>query len=307
MTRINSRFRPDEVAAHYDDLDRFYRGIWGEHVHHGLWRSRASTAEQATRDLIGEVVEQARIQPGDQVCDVGCGYGGTARVLAADYGATVTAPTVSEAQYRHALNLDPEATNPRYLLCDWLANDFETAAFDVVIAIESSEHMANLEKFFAEAARVLKPGGRFVVCAWLSKESPPAWERRLLLEPICREGRLRGMGSAAEYDRLARSAGLLPVNFQDVSKQVKRTWPVCAGRALKGLIRWPSYRQFLLHGRSSHKIFALTLFRIWLAYELGCMRYGILAAVKPSQGPVEITRPVQDANDDDAVSQGFVL
>src|SRR5262245_40864179 len=78
----------------------------------------------------------------------------------------------------------------------------ETASFDVVIAIESSEHMANLEEFFAEAARVLKPGGRFVVCAWLSKESPPAWERRLLLEPICREGRLRGMGSAAEYGRL---------------------------------------------------------------------------------------------------------
>jgi hypothetical protein len=26
--------RPESVAAHYDNLDRFYRDIWGEHVHH---------------------------------------------------------------------------------------------------------------------------------------------------------------------------------------------------------------------------------------------------------------------------------
>jgi tocopherol O-methyltransferase len=28
----------ESVARHYDTLDRFYREIWGEHVHHGLWR-----------------------------------------------------------------------------------------------------------------------------------------------------------------------------------------------------------------------------------------------------------------------------
>jgi tocopherol O-methyltransferase len=282
MIELNSAFQSREVAAHYDDLDPFYREIWGEHVHHGLWRSAVSNSEQATRALITEVAEQARIQPADRVCDVGCGYGGTARLLVQAYGATVTALTLSEAQYHHAVHLDPGAANPRYFLRDWLANDLEAASFDVVIAIESSEHMASLETFFDEVARVLKPGGRFVVCAWLSRENPRSWERRLLLDPICREGRLRGMGSAVEYDRLARSAGLLPVHFQDVSRQVKRTWSVCAGRVLRGLICRRSYRQFLFRGPSTHRIFALTLLRIWLAYELGSMQYGILTAEKPS-------------------------
>src|SRR5579883_2847703 len=42
--------------------------------------------------------------------------------------------------------------------------------------------------FFAEAHRVLKPGGRLIVCAWLVKSRPRRREVRHLLEPICREG-----------------------------------------------------------------------------------------------------------------------
>jgi len=277
-----STFDPNQVGAHYDELDRFYREIWGEHIHHGLWETGRETADEATRRLIAVVAKQARLQPGDRVCDVGCGYGGTSRALAREYGAKVTALTVSRSQYEHILAIDPEATNPTYLLLDWLACGFEPASFDVVIAIESSEHMGGLESFFGQVARVLKPAGRLVVCAWLSGENPRRWERRFLLEPICREGRLRGIGSAFEYRGLAQAAGLVPVCFQDVSRQVKRTWPICAWRVARGLLREPSYRQFLLWGKSSNKIFALTLLRIWLAYELGSMRYGILTAVKPS-------------------------
>jgi tocopherol O-methyltransferase len=93
------------------------------------------------------------------------------------------------------------------------------------------------------------------------------------------------MGTAAEYHRLARNAGLVPICFQDVSRQVKRTWPICAGRVMRGLLREPSYRKFLLHGQTPSKIFALTIMRIWLAYELGSLRYGILTALKPGPEP----------------------
>src|SRR3954451_17141093 len=89
---------PGDVAAHYDDLDRFYREIWGEHVHHGLWTSARSTPVEAARRLIDVVAGLARVKAGDDVCDVGCSYGGTARVLARDYAAVVTALTISKAQ-----------------------------------------------------------------------------------------------------------------------------------------------------------------------------------------------------------------
>ncbi len=101
-----------EVAAHYDDLDRFYREIWGEHVHHGLWASPQATPEEATRRLIAVVAEQAGLKAGDAVCDVGCGYGGTARVLAGEYGARVTALTVSQAQHCARRGPRPDRRQP---------------------------------------------------------------------------------------------------------------------------------------------------------------------------------------------------
>jgi tocopherol O-methyltransferase len=274
---------PAAVAAHYDDLDRFYREIWGEHVHHGLWRSGRESPEVAVLQLIALVAEHAEIAPGDLVCDVGCGYGGTARVLAREYGAAVTALTISPTQHAYARDLDPAETNPVYLLGDWCQNTLPADSFDVVIAIESSEHMADKRVFFAEAHRVLKPGGRFVVAAWLARPSPGRWEVRHLLEPICREGRLPGMGTADEYTALAAGAGLEPAHFEDLSRQVKRTWPICTLRTIKGLIRNPDYRHFLFKEKSPDRVFVLTLFRILLAYETGSMRYGILKAVKPAE------------------------
>lgn len=270
------------VASHYDDLDRFYRELWGEHVHHGLWTTGRESPAEAVLRLIDLVAERAAIAPGDRVCDVGCGYGGTSRVLAAKYGAEVVALTISPSQHAHASALDPNADNPVYLLRDWGDNGLPSDHFDVVISIESSEHMPDKPAFFAEVHRVLKPGGRFVVCAWLSKERPRPWAVRHLLEPICREGRLPGMGTADEYHALARAAGLNPVAFEDLSRRVKKTWPVCAGRVVKGLFREPEYRKFLFAGKSPDRIFALTVLRIWLAYETGNMRYGLLCAVKPA-------------------------
>ena len=34
------------VAGHYDELDHFYRDVWGDHVHHGLWRRGSETHER---------------------------------------------------------------------------------------------------------------------------------------------------------------------------------------------------------------------------------------------------------------------
>ena len=44
-----------DVARHYDELDVFYREFWGEHVHHGLWRTGTESPEVATRQLVDPV------------------------------------------------------------------------------------------------------------------------------------------------------------------------------------------------------------------------------------------------------------
>jgi tocopherol O-methyltransferase len=265
------------VAAHYDDLDRFYRRFWGEHVHHGLWITGRETPEEATRQLVTFVAELAGLRFGSDVCDAGCGYGASARMLAAQYGARVTGLTISAVQHAYAISIDRGALNPVYLLRDWLDNDLPGESFDAVIAIESSEHMPDLAAFFRQANRVLRPGGRLVICAWLTRENLGTRESRWLIVPICREGRLRGMEKASEYDRLAREAGLEPVSFHDVTRQVKKTWSICARRVVNAFVREPASRRYLLKDGGPNRVFGLTILRIWLSYQTGTMRYGILS------------------------------
>ena len=266
------------VAEHYDELDEFYRDVWGDHVHHGLWLRGNESHGEAVLQMVRHVAERGKIGRGTRVCDIGCGYGATARMLAAQYGAEVTGVTVSPAQFRYAETR--AAPGVSIMLGDWLRNPLEDASFDVAIAIESSEHMPDLEEFFRQASRVLRPGGRLVVCTWLAHPQASATQRRLLLEPACREGRMARIGLLAEYRRLFEATGFAVEREEDVSKAVKRTWPVCARRFAARLVRQPRYLRFLVNRHRRNRVFALTIFRIWLAFEIGALRYGILTGVK---------------------------
>ena len=270
-----------DIAEHYDELDWVYREIWGEHVHHGLWLTGVETPETAVRQLVRHVAQLAGIGPDQTVCDVGCGYGATARLLAEEFQAHVTGITLSPRQYEYAVTHRADKGSPSYLLGDWLKNDLPSASFDVVIAIESVEHMADKADCFGEAFRVLRPGGRFVFSTWLAGESPREWEQRRLLEPICREGRLPGIGSESEYREMLRATGFLLGSFEDLTSRVKRTWSICIRRVLARLCSDGRYRRFLWSGSSRNRTFAVTLLRMWLAYRTGAMRYGLFACTKP--------------------------
>lgn len=275
-----------EVGRHYDQLDRFYREVWGEHVHHGLWRTGRETPEQATRALVEVVAARARLEPGMAVIDLGCGYGATSRLLARERGVRVTGFTVSSAQFWYAqgqAQSEAEEANPCLLLRDWLDNEVPNASQDAVIAIESIEHMADKAAVFREIARVLRPGGRLVVCAWTATSHPAFWQRRLLLDPIVREGRLASLDREDDYVRWMSEAGLPVTARDDVSPRVARTWTVCMRRFALGLVRRPAYARFLLDRRKDNRVFALTLPRIRLAYATGALRYVIYSAGKPPE------------------------
>lgn len=264
------------VADHYDELDPFYREVWGEHVHHGLWRSGRETRDEAVEALSLAVAERLGIKAGDELADIGCGYGATARLFAARCGARVTGFTVAQAQADHAA----PAEGVTILRRDWLANGLPDATFGGAYAIESSEHMTDKPRFFAEAWRVLRPGGRLVVCVWLAAERPARWEVRHLLEPICREGRLPSMGSESEYRTMAEAAGFATVEFTDVSTQVRRTWDIIIADVARRVTTSSRYRAFLRDARAHNRIFVATLPRLALAYRTGAMRYGIFTFEK---------------------------
>jgi tocopherol O-methyltransferase len=308
MIESKQRIAGEDVARHYDELDAFYRDVWGEHVHHGLWLRGDESQPVAVRQLAELVANEAAIGLGTRVIDIGCGYGATARMLAEERGAQVTAITISAAQ--HAIagqgksssfsssssssqgagvggekdedeeKDEEEIANPRFLLGDWLTNDLPEASFDAAISIESSEHMPDKPGFFAEAHRVLVPGGRLVICAWLSAERPTARQERWLIEPICREGRMPHLGSESDYRQLAATAGFSVERVEDVTRQIARTWPMIVRTFLVKLLHKPAYLRFLLDRHAHNRIFALTTVRLWIAFRTGAMRYGVFTLRK---------------------------
>ena len=248
--------------------------LWGEHVHHGLWRSGRESPTQAVEALSDLVAAQLGLKPGDALVDIGCGYGATARRFAGR-GATVTGFTLSAEQVAHA----PVAAGVTLICRDWLANDLGAASVDGAYAIESTEHIADKAAFFREAARVLKPGGRLVVCAWLADEHPKPWEVRHLLEPICFEGRLAAMGSASDYRMLGEAAGLTLTGYEDISRQVAKTWSICLARFIGALFTNSAIRTQARAARN--RLFALSVPRLILGYRTGALRYGVFTFERP--------------------------
>ena len=280
MILSNAHVSPDDVRCHYDELDVAYRRIWGEHVHHGYWRTGRETPAEAAEALTALVGERLGIEPGQKLVDIGCGYGGTAAHFAR-VGAAVTGFTLSPAQAAVA-RARPEA-GLDFHVRDWVENGLPDGVLDGAYAIESTEHMADKPRAFAEAARVLKPAGRLVVCAWLEGEGAQPWEVRHLLEPICREGRLPGMGSRSDYEEMAAAAGLTALSYEDISKKVRRTWNVCARRFVGRLLTDAQIRRLAFARATRSRDFILSLPRLILALRTGAMRYGVFVWVKPSE------------------------
>jgi len=269
------------VAAHYDDLDLFYRTIWGTHVHHGYWRTGKESTDEAVENLTHLVADRAGIKSGTCVCDIGCGYGGSTKIFAEDYGARVIGITVSKKQYELALLFNAGLAGVHFMNCDGLASGLPGESFDAVVSIESSEHMPDKPAFFTEINRLLRPGGRFVVVAWLARDQPGAAETKYLLEPICAEGRLPSMASAPEYEAMLAAAGFEDLGFEDLTCKVKKTWRVCALRCLTRISSHHFLRQRFFDSTFPNRVFAKTVLRVWLAYTMGSMRYGLFAGRKP--------------------------
>ena len=128
------------------------------------WGSRATEwaylFEPYSRPANQAVFDRCGVGPGTSLLDVGCGAGFALR-LAADAGATVSGLDAASALLDIARARTPQAD---LRVGDMNALPWQDASFDVVTSFNAI--WADCEPAAAEAARVLRPGGRFGMTFW---------------------------------------------------------------------------------------------------------------------------------------------
>jgi len=168
------------VADAYDRWtdDQLLERLWGDHVHLGHYGSppRRRDFRAAKVDFVHELVRWSgldQLPPGSRVLDVGCGIGGSARILARDYGLDVLAISISPGQIARAQALTPAGLSCRFAVMDALALELPDASFDAVWSVEAGPHMPDKQRYADELLRVLRPGGLVAVADW-NRRDPAA-------------------------------------------------------------------------------------------------------------------------------------
>jgi len=112
------------------------------------------------------LIDLAEISAGDRVLDAGTGIGGTARLIAAERGARVTAVDLTPEYCEVAAWLNDMAGLGDMIdvrAADVTELPFEAGSFDAVVSQHVQMNIADKHRLYAEARRVLAPGGRLAI------------------------------------------------------------------------------------------------------------------------------------------------
>jgi 27-O-demethylrifamycin SV methyltransferase len=231
--------RTYDPESHYDRVTDAWTLLLGDDLHYGLFATADDPLATATAALTGRMVEAAQLAPGLEVLDVGCGTGAPACFLARTCDVKVTGITTSLVGVEAAQGRAVQAgvrDRTTFLQRDGMDNGFPSASFDRAWALESSHLMRDRDRLIAECARVLRPGGRLVLCDIVLRRAMPFEEVKRLRQPLALLREVFGdarMEPLDEYAALARHSGLVVdehVDLTDATRPTFQRWRENAAR-----------------------------------------------------------------------------
>ena len=278
-----SDVRSSDIRFHYDLTTAFYRLLWGQHIHHGLWDAEpglviGDSPHAAQIHLINTLATKASISMGQRVLDVGCGMGGSSIHLARERHCDVTGITLSPVQKAWAATsaaFSGVRRRTQFHRADAERIEFPAGQFDVVWSIECTEHLFDKPAFFRKAATWLKPDGRMAICAWLAGQKSDTPDGAEQVRQVCENFLCPSLGSKQDYVDWMTAGSLEIVDVTDWTDQVLATWEICERRVRCTGMRWLAKlldrktRNFLDHFET-----------ILNAYRSRAMGYGCFVARK---------------------------
>jgi MPBQ/MSBQ methyltransferase len=279
----------DSVATSYDEWteDGILEYYWGEHIHLGHYGSPPHQKDflAAKADFVHEMVRWGgldKLSPNTTVLDVGCGIGGSSRILAKEYGFAVTGITISPGQVKRAQALTPEGVSAQFKVDDAMALSFPDASFDVVWSIEAGPHMPDKAVFARELMRVLKPGGVLVVADWNQRDDRQIplnfWEKPVM-QQLLDQWSHPAFSSIEGFSELLAETGLVEGRVTTADWTVE-TLPSWIDSVWQGIARPVGLISFGFAGfiKSLREVPTILLMR--LAFGAGLCRFGMFRALR---------------------------
>lgn len=273
------------ISYHYDLSNEFYR-LWLDRdmvYSCAYFETGEESLEQAQQAKLRHLCRKLRLQPGDKLLDVGCGWGGLARFAAREFEAEVYGITLSQAQLELGLQrVAEEGLEGRVTLELLDYRDLpQDGRFDKVVSVGMFEHVghANLPLYCQRLFGAVKEGGLVMNHGITSRFTDGRPVGRGAGEFIDRyvfpQGELPHLATIA---RAISEAGLEIVDVESLRLHYARTlqlWSQGLERQLQKAAQWVPEKSL----------------RIWRLYLAGCA-YGFqhgwmnlhqILAVKPRE------------------------
>jgi cyclopropane-fatty-acyl-phospholipid synthase len=156
--------RPN-IAHHYDVSDAFYKLWLDERMVYSCayFRDPGDSLDLAQVQKLEHICRKLMLQPGEELLDIGCGWGGLILHAAKAHGVRATGITLSQNQFDHVREKIHEqglADRVRVELMDYL--DLPSGKlFDKIASVGMFEHVGirRYPRYFGKIHDLLKPGG----------------------------------------------------------------------------------------------------------------------------------------------------
>jgi cyclopropane-fatty-acyl-phospholipid synthase len=230
------------IRAHYDLGNDFYGLFLDSQMQYSCayFLSKDDTIDLAQQQKLELICRKLQIEPGDRVLEIGCGWGGFAIFAARNYGASVTAVTISKAQYAYAAeqiaktDLDPGQV--RLVLEDYRKLG---GRYDKIVSIEMFEAVGfeHYDDFFGACDRLLEPDGSMLLqTITLPEQQVAAYRKRIdwIQTYIFPGSELAAVGEILRS--LARKTQLALTNAENLGGHYARTLAVWRERFFEKLV-----------------------------------------------------------------------
>lgn len=169
----------DANEQHYEVPTEFYLCALGPNLKYSCaYFDKDDSLEQAEIKMLERTVSMARIQDGDKILELGCGWGSLTLFMAKKFpNSKITGVSNSATQ---KLFIEQKAktlglSNVNIITADM--NQFDTnEKFDRVVSVEMFEHMRNYQQLLSKIHRWLTDNGTLFVHIFVHKEIPYLFE-----------------------------------------------------------------------------------------------------------------------------------